>query len=140
MSEITPTAAFSFTGHKVKKFTLTVPDIEPENVAVDFDPSGEYDANTGIYKLILVFSARYGEKNENVFANITAEGYFRLDGKPSFEDVAPYFYANSIAILFPYLRAFVTVLTSVGNIKPLILPTLNLGSLAIPLKENTVVK
>lgn len=55
------------------------------------------------------------------------------------EDIPTYFYANSIAIVFPYLRAFISSLTIQANLKPMILPTMNLTSLSSPLKENVTV-
>lgn len=48
-----------------------------------------------------------------------------------------YFYRNSIAIVFPYIRAFISTVTLQANIPPIILPTMNLTSLEIPLKQNT---
>ena len=50
------------------------------------------------------------------------------------------FISNSIAILFPYVRAFVSTLTLQANIKPILLPTLNLSSLQDILRENTTTK
>lgn len=34
------------------------------------------------------------------------------------EDIPDYFYANSIAILFPYVRAFVSTVSLQANIPP----------------------
>ncbi|CAM4366664.1 hypothetical protein AQBE111736_13510 [Aquirufa beregesia] len=42
-----------------------------------------------------------------------------------------------MAILFPYLRAFISLVTLQINIPPLILPTLNLSSLEADLRKNT---
>ena len=41
---------------------------------------------------------------------------------------ASFFNVNAPAILFPYVRAHITTLTSLSGIKPIILPTLNLSS------------
>jgi preprotein translocase subunit SecB len=53
------------------------------------------------------------------------------------EEIPDYFYLNSIAILFPYVRAFVSIITLQANINPLMLPTMNLASLQETLKKNT---
>ncbi|EXZ22215.1 pretranslocase subunit SecB family protein, partial [Bacteroides fragilis str. S13 L11] len=55
-------------------------------------------------------------------------------------EIPNFFYPNSIAILFPYVRAFVSTLTLQANIKPILLPTLNLSSLQDTLRENTTTK
>ena len=64
---------------------------------------------------------------------------FKFSNVHSIEEIPEYFYNNSIAIVFPYLRAFITTLTSVAGIKPLILPTLNLTNLSAQLKVSTKV-
>ncbi|QJB42780.1 protein-export chaperone SecB [Chitinophaga oryzae] len=45
-----------------------------------------------------------------------------------------------MALVFPYLRAFITTLTSVANLNPLILPTYNLSNLGTQLKERTTIE
>lgn len=58
----------------------------------------------------------------------------------SFDEIPTYFYRNAIAIIFPYVRAFISTVTLQSNIPPVILPTMNLSSLESPLKENTIKK
>lgn len=48
------------------------------------------------------------------------------------------FYANSIAIVFPYIRAFISTVTLQANlVSPILLPTMNLTSLGERLMNNT---
>ncbi len=68
---------------------------------------------------------------------IIVEATFNFPESPGFADLSPYFYQNSIAIIFPYIRAFATALTAMANVNPIILPTMNLSSLEEPLKQNT---
>ncbi len=42
------------------------------------------------------------------------------------KDIESFIKINAPAILFPYVRAHVTTLTSISGIKPVILPTLNM--------------
>ena len=58
----------------------------------------------------------------------------------AFEQIPDFFYANSIAIIFPYIRAFISTLTLQANFVPIVLPTLNLTPLRQQLKSNTSVK
>jgi preprotein translocase subunit SecB len=136
MKNIATSAAFSFLSHQVNKFSYTNPLTDESNVDIEFQLSGILKNAENIYILTIEFNATYGDDSK-VFSNIVSEGVFTFAEPVQIDTIPDYFYANSIAILFPYLRAFITTLTAVANIKPLILPTLNLGSLAKPLKDNT---
>lgn len=129
-------AAFILEYYKVSKFSLTEPNSESEDINVKFEPSGKYDANEGKYVLSFEFAATYGEK-QTEFINATMVAFFKFRQPISLDEIPDYFYRNSIAIIFPYLRAFISTLTSVANSKPLILPVMNLSSLEVPLKQNT---
>lgn len=52
-------------------------------------------------------------------------------------EIPNYFYANSLAIIFPYIRAFVSTITLQSNMHPIVLPTVNLMGLSEKLKRNT---
>ena len=65
---------------------------------------------------------------------------FSFSSLMKFEDIPDYFYSNSVAILFPYMRAFVSTVSLQSNIPPLILPTLNLTKLGETLKKNSIQK
>jgi preprotein translocase subunit SecB len=129
-------ASFSFKHHEITKFSFAAPTNErTEMVSIKFFPKGKYNSKTGVFTLMLEFTAEFDENKE--FAKINAQGEFQFPVNTPLSGVPDFFYANSIAILFPYLRAFITTLTAVANIKPLILPTLNLSALDSQLKENT---
>lgn len=139
MKESPTPASFAFQNHLIRKVSFSQPLENQENISIEFEPSGVFNSPSGTYKLILRFFANYGEKNEHSLIDLVSEGEFKFDKNISFEEIPDYFFPNSIAILYPYLRAFITTFTSVANAKPLILPTLNLSSLSKPLKENTTV-
>lgn len=48
------------------------------------------------------------------------------------------FYKNAPAIIFPYVRAYVSSLTVLSGIDAINIPTMNLTSIAEDLKENTI--
>lgn len=139
MKESPTPASFAFQNHLIRTVTFTLPALNQENISIEFEPTGEYNTQDGTFKLILRFMGNYGERNEHLLIDLVSEGYFKFDQNISFEEIPEYFFPNSIAILYPYLRAFITTFTAVANTKALILPTLNLSSLSKPLKENTVI-
>ena len=57
----------------------------------------------------------------------------------SFKDIPDFFNANSIAIVYPFIRAFVSTITLQAGLRLLVLPILNLNSLSATLKEQTTV-
>ena len=141
MAEVKDTkrAAFSFEGYQVTRFTFDEP-IDSNNndsFTITFDPSGTYDSKTGKYKIKFNFRAFVpgGIEQDVVTAQIFAD--FKFEPNTTLEAIPEYFYKNSLAIVFPYLRAFISTLTFQANSKPLILPVLNLSDLEEPLKKNT---
>jgi preprotein translocase subunit SecB len=82
----------------------------------------------------------HDEKNpENIIFEVTSISRFRFDNLDSFESIPPYFYKNAIAIVFPYLRAFMSTLTLQANTRLIRLNLMNLSNLEQPLKDNTVI-
>jgi|WetSurMetagenome_2_1015567.scaffolds.fasta_scaffold276741_2 preprotein translocase subunit SecB len=135
-------ASFSLQGYKFTKIKLDLEDI-PSNVTftLEFNPSGKYIKEKGIYNLVFEFLAYYkkdSEKKDVVFVSCNAE--FKFNSNLDFEDIPNFFYPNSIAIIFPYVRALVSTLTLQANAKPIILPTINLFPLQNVLKEHTIIK
>lgn len=53
------------------------------------------------------------------------------------ETLSDMFYKNAPAIIFPYVRAYVTSLTVLSGIEAINIPTMNLSSIADDLKDNT---
>ena len=89
----------------------------------------------------LSFRALNDNPNEEVVVQLESVALFQMEESvKSVDDIPNYFYANSIAIVYPYLRAFVSTLTLQSNAKPMVLPTMNLSSLESDLRKNTRTK
>jgi preprotein translocase subunit SecB len=69
--------------------------------------------------------------------NIVFKAIFSFTGVEKLEDIPDFFYRNALAIVFPYIRSFVSTLTLQSNSKLIILPTMNLSKLEKPLREKT---
>lgn len=107
---------------------------------LSFSPSGIYDHETGIYKLRFVFTATQGELAASI-VKIVCEATFEFKEALNMDDIPDYFFPNSLAIVFPYVRAFVSSVTLLANLAmPILIPTLNLTGLQTTLKENTVLR
>lgn len=138
MLEAKNKGAFSIVDYKVKEFFLKEPVESELQIALRFKPSGKYNSTNGSFRLFLDFDVVYGENNDTSFIVSKFEATFQFTPISKPNEIPEYFYANCIAIIFPYLRAFVSTLTSVANINTLILPTLNLSFLETELKSATI--
>ena len=69
------------------------------------------------------------EKNDMPFSmEIDVEGLFCLENWEQPEQL-PIITSNAIAILFPYLRSIVSMVTANANISPYVLPVMNITAL-----------
>ena len=68
---------------------------------------------------------------------INCKGLFDFKNVETIEDIPDFFYKNSIAILFPYVRAYISLVTTQANVPGILLPTYNLSNLEEKLRNNT---
>ncbi|WP_312762511.1 hypothetical protein [Epilithonimonas sp.] len=135
-------ATFTFEKYQIDKFSFDIENATNKRTSVKIDPSGDFFSSESKFVLTFKFYAfdkELGFEKSFVECLLTAIFNFSEDIK-NIDDIPTYFYANSIAIVFPYLRAFISSLTIQANIIPVILPTMNLTSLSVPLKENVTIK
>lgn len=105
---------------------------------LSFSPSGIYNVGNKEFNLRFVFSATQGEDSKLII-KIICEAVFEFKDYINFDDIPDYFFPNSLAIVFPYVRAFVSSVTLQANLDiPILIPTLNLTGLQSTLKENTI--
>lgn len=134
-------ATFSMVGYKFTNVELDF-NKEDNNLTLELKPKGVFFPEQGEYELIFDFYARSKDDipDQKIITHITCESIFRFTDVHAVENIPTYFYANSIAIIFPYVRAFISTVTLQANVNPIILPTLNLSSLKDELINNTIVK
>lgn len=133
----TKKAAFSLTNFVVNKFNfVNVKNLETNNLGLDFSPAGIFHSESKLFELKLVVTATESE-SETVIFKTEISGFFNFQNVDSLENIPDYFYKNSIAILYPFLRSFISTITLQANIRMLILPTLNLSSMEPILRSNT---
>lgn len=129
-------AAFTLSNYVFSKVLIDYskrknsPDID-----INLQPSGVLHKKESVYVLSFLFQAT--TENNEPFIEILCVADFSFDNKVEKNSIPSFFYKNSIAILFPYIRAFISTVTLQSNAKPIVLPTMNLSSLENPLKENT---
>lgn len=109
---------------------------QEENVgelSIGFKSEGKLDFEKGKFNLELgIFIS---DSAETLKIEIESIGFFSFENLDR-ESLSNFLYINAPAILFPYLRAYISSLTTLSGIRPIVLPTLNLSSLREDLESN----
>lgn len=105
---------------------------------ISFNPSGVFHSKEARYDLVFDVTVGCNETNTEVI-KVSCEASFSFGNKISIEEIPEYFYPNCLAIVFPYVRAFVSTVSLQANVQPVVLPTINLMGLTEELKEQTKV-
>lgn len=134
-------AAFQLEKYLFNKVNIDLDNKTNEKMSVGFLPSGIFFPSQSLFELKFSFKAFFDKKGEeNPYIFIECIGYFKFeDDVKELGQIPPFFYRNAIAILFPYLRAFVSMVSLQANVSPVVLPTFNLSDLEQPLKDKTTI-
>ena len=130
-------AAFKLDNYQFPKATIDFTKAEEKNeIELQFAPEGKFEKDKRLFRLH--FSVRICLNNsEEPAMEVHCVAEYSFQNEIEFADIPPYFYSNSIAILFPYVRAFISNLSLQANFPPMILPTMNLSDLGEELKAHT---
>lgn len=131
-------ATFKLDGYHFTKASLDFNIPNDAELNISFNPKGVFYAKDAHYVLVFDVAVECGETGTEV-VRVSCEASFSFDNKVSVEDIPDYFYPNSLAIVFPYIRAFVSTISLQANVQPVVLPTVNLMGLTEKLKEQTKV-
>jgi preprotein translocase subunit SecB len=129
-------SGFQFNGFLIKKSKIEINSTEDLDLSIKFKPSGRLDKINSTFKLVL--DILITEKNNELNIEVQSEGEFVYNNLTD-ERLNQFLYLNAPAILFPYIRSYITSLTALSGVSPVVLPTLNLSSLKDDLKKNVVV-
>jgi preprotein translocase subunit SecB len=133
MSDI---SKFQFKGYRIKKSLIELEEFSNfDNLKISFKVSGLINKKENIYFLDL--SVNIVNQEEDLKIQVDAIGQYKFEQFEKIEDISSFFYVNSSAILFPYIRAYISTLTNLSGNRSVTLPTMNLTSLGEELKSNT---
>lgn len=120
-------AKFRFKGYKiVESHIVTNPEVEAsQNLNVEFEQT--VGVNEEGHNMRLEMTANISDENNALDIKVKAQGFFEFETDLKQEEKDIFFRTNAPAILFPYLRAYITTLSSLSGVKPVILPTLNMS-------------
>ena len=133
-------AAFSIINYQFDKVNINLSNRTSNDLTLKFVTSGIYLNQDTTFELTFSVNVFNNDNLDNPFVFIQCVGIFQFENIDSFENIPEFFYRNSIAILFPYVRAYIRLVTTQANVPGIILPTYNLSSLEEDLRKNTIQK
>lgn len=130
--------AFKLDGYQFTKvsFDLDIPN--QAELIIAFNPKGTFHPKGNLYELNFDTIVTCKETSKDIIS-ISCVATFTLKDCTSIDDIPEFFYPNSLAIIFPYVRAFVSTISLQANVKPILLPTINLMGLTETLRTQTQV-
>lgn len=133
-------AAFMLSGYQFDKISIDAENHSSTDLMVEFATQGTFFKADTIYELVFSVVVFNKDKRDNPFVKVQCRGSFKFENEATLIDIPDFFYKNSIAILFPYLRAYVSLVTTQANVPGIILPTYNLSDLGEELRKNSTEK
>lgn len=127
---------FQFKGFKINRSFIERKDKMPsKKISLGFAPEGFINKKDSTFQLHLGVKIEDENKAINIEINAVADYYFV--SKEGLDNLNNFFFVNAPALLFPYLRAYISTLTNLSGFEPINLPTLNMTGLGEDLKKNT---
>ncbi len=120
-------AQFRFVNYRITESAIQIdPEREPnDELEVNFEQTiGVHETEN---RMRLLLNTTISDKDSVLSIAVKAEGFFEFDTELDEEMKDGFFNQNAPAILFPYIRAYISTLSTLSGLKPIILPTLNLS-------------
>ncbi len=107
-----------------------------EKISLVLAPKGVISKKDSSFTLQLRVKIEDENKAFNIEINAVATYIFEHKDRP--DHLNKFFFVNAPALLFPYIRAYISTLTNLSGFDPITLPTLNMSRLGEDLKKNTI--
>lgn len=132
-TENTKTARFRMQGYLITNTSIRLTGNEiGEDMEFGIAPEGVFNEAEKTFLLTLNVVAK--DKDQNLDLSLTIKGMFEYD-TDDMNELIPYISMNAPAIMFPYIRAYISNITALGGTQPIILPTLNVEGVGLELLE-----
>jgi len=140
--EAPPKCALKFLNYGVKHIEFRLNNEIPKNklskkLNVNIDTEIRYNKNEP-NKFMTIIKITTGDKEESAkspfYLSVEVFGLFEVD-KEEIHRVRQFAEINSVAILFPYVRALISTITANANIPTVILPPINVAGMMANTEE-----
>ena len=124
MENNTKQARFQFLSYLIDQVSINFTGKQlSKEMEFAINPEGKFNQEEKKFELIM--SVIVNDKEHNMDLNMRIRGFFSYDGD-DIGELKSFIGINSPAILFPYIRSYVTNITALGGLSPVIMPTLNM--------------
>ena len=106
-----------------------------KKLTLGFTPKGLINRAENTFQLQLGVKIEDADKTFNI--EIDAIANYTFENKEGMDNLGMFFYTNAPALLFPYIRSYISTLTNLSGFEPINLPTLNMTQLGKELEQNT---
>jgi preprotein translocase subunit SecB len=133
-----PVSEFKFETFFIREsFIKRDPFSKSGNYNIDIIPNAVIDRKNQVYQLDLTVNIT--NETKCFSASVSAVGLFKYNDTMQQDILDNYFLVNAPAIIYPYIRAYVSTLTGFSGIKSINLPLMNLTGIIPVLKEKTTI-
>lgn len=123
---------FQFQGYNITRSLIERTAENPDlNVSIAFSPQGVLNKANNQFKLNL--SVKITDKKETYNIEIDVVAVYTFENIENSESLL---YINAPALVFPYIRAYISTLTTLSGLPTVMLPTMNLTEVGKELKNN----
>lgn len=127
---------FQFKGFSIIRSLIERNEITPsKKISLNFKPKGIINKPKLVFELRL--KVKIEDENKSFNIEIDSVANYTFENELSLDKLNNFFYTNAPALLFPYIRAYISTLTNLSGFEPINLPTLNMTRLGKDLKANT---
>jgi len=127
---------FQFKGFSIIRTLIERNEKDPsKKLSLGFAPKGLIKKQDATFQLQL--GVKIEDENRSFKIEIDSIANYTFEDKTGLDELSNLFYANAPALLFPYIRAYISTLTNLSGFEPINLPTLNMEQLGQDLKKNT---
>jgi preprotein translocase subunit SecB len=128
-------AAFRLVDFVIKESHIIFNEKGEYSLDINLSPKGSILKS--LNQFILNLAVVVKDTQDRFIVNIVTQATFEFDEGADVESYkSSYFTTNAPAIVFPYIRSYISSLTAQSGLLTITLPTLNLSGLAGSLKEN----
>lgn len=119
----------------VTNFAINRKPVDQGEVEFNISPYGVVEPVSKTFTVQLTVDVK--DHSGSFDIHLIAVGIFEFKDMEDPENISNYFYVNAPAIMFPYVRSYISTVTALSGLNAVNLPVMRLTKLEKALRENT---
>ncbi len=130
-------APFKFRSFFIAESKIKItPETKGKTIDISVAPKGTISEIDKTFEIQLEI---FLNSEDGLEISVKMVGLFEFREVVKSDNLSNYFYVNAPAIIFPYLRSYISALTALSGCNTIILPPMNIMSLGKDLERNTTI-